>query len=139
MLYNEFLKGTGCRDTSHNYDVYKRVESLYMFDEAMTKEEAYAIGGLWIDNSLTPAEIEFNARMDEEIACSEWHIKELKADAENYNEQAEYSTPAWRAYYKELAKGCRAEIKREREHIRECKSCKVSPDNWNTVQILTAR
>lgn len=139
MLYNEFVSGTGCRDTANNYEVYKRVESLYMFDEAMTKEEAYAIGRLWVDNSLTPTEVEFNARMDAEIEYAQAHIAELKEDAANYKEQAEYSTPAWRAYYKELVKGCRAEIKRERENIRGYKACKISPDNWNEVQILSAK
>lgn len=139
MMYNEFINGTGCRDTEHNYEVYKRVESLYTFDEAMTKDEAYAIGRLWVNNDLTPAEVEFNAKMDAEIEWSRERIATLKADAENYQEQASYSTPAWRAYYKELAKGCRAEIRRERENIREYKACKISPDNWNTTSVLVAK
>ena len=139
MLYSEFISGTGCRDTMHNYEVYKRVESLYMYDDAMSKDEAYAIGRLWVINELSEAEQEFNIRMDNEIEWATEHIDELKADIENYKAQAEYSTPPWKAYYKELIKGCRAEIKRERENIKSYKASKVSPANWDTVQILTAK
>lgn len=70
MLYGEFVEGTGCRETQHNYEVYKRVEMFYMMDESMTKEEAYDIGKMWVDNSLTDEEISHNNEVYAEI--EEW-------------------------------------------------------------------
>lgn len=100
MLYGEFVEGTGCRETEHNYSVYKRVEALYMVDDAMSKEDAYAIGKLWIDNSLTDEEIAHNnevyaeieewdnaIRKDKErIADAQENLRELKEKLKLYKE-----------------------------------------------------
>lgn len=61
MLYNEFLAGTGAKNTDFNYQVYKSLEALYMEKDNMTKADVYAAGKKLIDNSPTEAEKEAEA------------------------------------------------------------------------------
>lgn len=98
MLYDEFVKGTGCRETENNYKVYQRVEMLYMADDSMTKEEAYDIGKMWVNNDLTDEEIAHNEevyaeieewddairRDKERIADIKERVRELKAELKNW-------------------------------------------------------
>ena len=77
MLYDEFIQGTGCRETDYNYRVYKDVEEIYM-NSNMTKEEAYAIGKLRVNNSLTDDEQEQIKVNTQNIVTLENRIDELK-------------------------------------------------------------
>lgn len=82
MTYEEFLKGTNCKRSTHNYGVFEAVEALYMLSEDMSKEEAYKLGKRFIDNSPTEEE----RRMFEEIRQS---VHLLEWDAQHYREEAE--------------------------------------------------
>ena len=75
MLYDEFLQGTGCRQTTKNYEVYKELENIYMQGD-LSKEEIYAIGKMRVDNSLTEDEQE--------------EIKTLECGLNEYMERMEY-------------------------------------------------
>ncbi len=55
MLYDEFVKGTGCRETEKNYQVYKELEAIYMNSD-LSKDEIYEIGKMRVDNTLTEQE-----------------------------------------------------------------------------------
>ena len=95
MMWNEFVAGTQCRETDHNEEVFKRVEALYMADEAMTKEEAYTIAKMWIDNSLTEEEETHNAKISETIEAQreileqyEGWAKECRERSRSYRERA---------------------------------------------------
>jgi len=58
MLYSEFVKGTQCRDTEHNYRIYKDLEVMYM-NSNLTKAEIYEYGKKLVDNSKPKEQIEF--------------------------------------------------------------------------------
>ena len=74
MLYDEFLQGTGCRETDYNYSVYKDVEEIYM-NSNITKEEAYAIGKMRVNNGLTEEEETEILRINKDIAYYEGEIQ----------------------------------------------------------------
>ena len=74
MLYDEFVQGTGCRETDYNYTIYKQVEALYMNSD-MTKEEAYAIGKMRVNNGLTEEEETKIEQINKDIAYYEGEIK----------------------------------------------------------------
>ena len=38
MMYSEFVKGTGCKENNHNYNIFIKLEDLYMNSD-ITKEE----------------------------------------------------------------------------------------------------
>lgn len=74
MLYDEFIQGTGCRETDYNYSVYKDIEEIYM-NSNMTKEEAYAIGKMRVNNGLTEEEEAKIEQINKDIAYYEGEIK----------------------------------------------------------------
>lgn len=67
MLYSEFMSGTKCRDTEHNYSVFKSLEQIYMNDDKLSKETIYKAGKLLVDNSLTEEQERENAKIMAEI------------------------------------------------------------------------
>lgn len=77
MMYSEFVKGTNCKQTEYNYNVFLTLEKIYI-DSDLTKEEIYAIGKMRVDNSETPAEREAREKIEAEIAGLEKQILELK-------------------------------------------------------------
>lgn len=81
MLYNEFIQGTGCRETDHNYQVYKELEIIYMNTDC-TKEHIYEMGKKLVDNSKTEKELELERQINEEI-------EEHKAEIERYKKMLE--------------------------------------------------
>ena len=87
MLYDEFVKGTGCRETENNYKVYQRVEMLYMADASMTKEEAYDIGKMWVNNDLTDEEVAHNEAVYAEIEEWDDYIRNKKDRIADIKEQ----------------------------------------------------
>lgn len=82
MLYNEFIQGTGCRETDHNYQVYKELEIIYMNTDC-TKEHIYEMGKKLVDNSKTEKELELERQINEEI-------EEHKAKIEKYKKMLEW-------------------------------------------------
>lgn len=79
MLYNEFLQGTGCKDTPYNFDVYKALEALYMANDAMTKEAVYKAGKNLVDNSETPKERETRQKLTKEAETLKQDIEYFEA------------------------------------------------------------
>ena len=57
MLYSEFVEGTECRDNAHNYEVYKKLESLYTDYEGLSKSDIYNIGKKMVDNTPSAEEL----------------------------------------------------------------------------------
>jgi hypothetical protein len=121
MMYSEFVKATGCKETENNYQVFLNLEAMYMHTE-MTKEEIYEYGRKLVDNSKTAEEI----ALENEIKAQ---IDECKETAKNYTENAkmydewakEEMNDIWKKDWKETAKTYREMAKRERARARELK------------------
>lgn len=89
MLYDEFVKGTGCRETEKNYQVYKELEALYM-NSNLSKDEVYTLGKMRVDNGLTDKE------KDE--------IKDLETVLDEWIENSQYyENYIYHGTYKEIA------------------------------------
>lgn len=118
MLYSEFVEGTGCRDTEHNYEVYKDLEVMYMNSD-MSKEKIYEYGKKLVDNSKTEKELQLEAEVKGKIKAFRECIKENNKDIETWKEFLEFETdPYWIENWKyhikvtkEANKRMRAEIK----------------------------
>lgn len=114
MLYNEFVKGTGCKENEHNYNVYKELEIIYMNTDC-TKEHIYEIGKKLVDNSKSEEELRIEAEVNAEIEM-------LKREISNYRdwiETDEESMRLWKSYDdKEMVKRYRNSIKFWKEEIR---------------------
>lgn len=86
MMYSEFVEGTGCKQTTFNYNVFLALEEIYMNSD-LTKEEIYAIGKMRVDNSETEAER--LAREEIETAIAEmqerldWLTDRIRLEEEN--------------------------------------------------------
>jgi hypothetical protein len=80
MLYSEFIEGTGCKDSEHNYKVYKDLEIMYMNSD-MTKAEIYEYGKKLVDNSKSEEQLKLEAEIKAEI-------KELKEQLKDATEKA---------------------------------------------------
>ena len=78
MLYNEFIQGTGCRDTEKNYKVYKELEIIYMNTDC-TKEHIYEMGKKLVDNSKTEKELELERQINEEIDDCKYEIERYRS------------------------------------------------------------
>ena len=112
MLYSEFVAGTGCRETDHNYQVYKELEIIYMNTDC-TKEHIYEMGRKLVDNSKTEAELKLEAEIKEEIESNKNMIEVYKKEV------------AWKKnlieadpYDKEFVKDCKRMIKYYNEQIK---------------------
>jgi hypothetical protein len=92
MLYDEFVAGTGCRESDYNYQIYKELEIIYMNTDC-TKEHIYEMGKKLVDNSKTEAEIEFENKINAEIA-------DLKNQLEDFKKELDRCT----GFYKENKK-----------------------------------
>lgn len=109
MMYCEFISGTGCKDNSHNYEVFKNLEIMYMNSD-MSKSDIYEYGKKLVDNSKTEQELKLEADIQK-------RINELKAEIEN-----EKSYIAWKQRLMELAKanGDKDEVKFYKSIIKNC-------------------
>lgn len=121
MLYNEFLAGTGTKNTEYNYQVYKSLESLYMSNDSMTKADVYEAGKKLIDNAPTEAEKQAEAMKEEArqyIAESEENISYYKSRISDYRYYLENTTEAAeKTRYRETIRNFRNQIKIERAWI----------------------
>lgn len=120
MLYSEFVEGTGCRKTDHNYQVYKELEIIYMNTDC-TKEHIYEMGRKLVDNSKTDAELKLEAEIEEEIEAHKYEITKCNA----WIKQNEELLRCWKermdkemiAYYRNPIKGWKKEIRDHRNQI----------------------
>ena len=111
MLYSEFVQGTGCKETDHNFKIYQDLEILYM-NSNLSKQEIYEYGKKLVDNSKTPAELEFEAEINGEIDDYRSQIKYYQNQIELHKDMG---------WSKDTIRYARAEIKKLRRRIRECK------------------
>lgn len=123
MLYEEFLKGTGCKNTDYNYKVYKNLEELYINNESLTKTDVYEVGKKLIDNSLTEEEKKTLADIEEKINNLDGQIKEWKCNIIFLNELIERHTQ-----YLEIE--TEEEKKEERKNLKYWKDQKRMYKNW---------
>ena len=100
MMYSEFVIGTGCKENNHNYNIFIKLEDLYMNSD-ITKEEVYEFGKKLVDNSETEEEKALREEIEREIkeheeALSYWEertkfyldIMEDKKEAKRFSKYA---------------------------------------------------
>ena len=112
MMYSEFVEGTGCRETDHNYQVYKELEIIYMNTDC-TKEHIYEMGKKLVDNSKSEAELKVEAEIKEKIEACKKQIAIYKRDIE----WKQTCIEEWKDD-KEWCKTLRAEIRYYKEQIK---------------------
>ena len=66
MMYSEFVTGTGCKENNHNYNIFIKLEELYMNSD-ITKEEVYEFGKKLVDNSETEEEKALREEIERKI------------------------------------------------------------------------
>ena len=66
MMYSEFVKGTGCKENNYNYNIFIKLEDLYMSSD-ITKEDIYEFGKKLVDNSETEEEKALREEIEKEI------------------------------------------------------------------------
>lgn len=107
MLYDEFIKGTGCKENDHNYKVYKDLEIMYMNSD-MSKAQIYEYGKKLVDNSKSEKEIEIENDINR-------RIEEKKENLSYYKDSIKFYTMikdnSMIKYFKEESKRIRAEIR----------------------------
>lgn len=128
MLYDEFLAGTGCRDNSDNYKVYKDLEILYMNSE-LSKQEIYEYGKKLVNNALTAQQVAWNEDIDRQIAKYDEQVRYYTDEIEYYKQVIE----RWTGYDEDSVKSgkfqikrCRREARYYKNKIKELKTCKYS-------------
>ena len=122
MLYDEFVKGTGCRENEHNYQVFKRLEIVYMNDDSMTKDEVYAWGKKLVNNDLSDEQKAWNEDINSRIARCNEAVATSKNDIARYQANMEYFS-GWEApFWKKCIREEKENLKRIRRDIRELKS-----------------
>ena len=118
MLYDEFVKGTGCKENEHNYKVYKELEIIYMNTDC-TKEHIYEMGKKLVDNSKSEKAIEIESKVNAEIKELKDGIDYYKREIERYEFLIPFETDAiylkdWKGmvkYYKDEIRKCRNKIR----------------------------
>lgn len=121
MLYGEFIAGTGCKDTPHNYGVYKDLEIIYMNTDK-SKADIYAMGRALVDNSPTDGERELIARVREEMNALREEIRDAEADARRLEAYAKTETTRDGArYWRDGARRSRERARRLKTQLRGLK------------------
>ena len=119
MMYSEFVKAVGCKQTEHNYKVFLDLEAMYMNTD-LSKEDIYTYGKKLVDNSKTPAEIELENEIKADIETAKAEAKRYTDTAKMYTEWAKEETnPVWKKDWKYYAKLNREWAKAERNKIKE--------------------
>ena len=120
MLYSEFIENTGCKENEYNYQIYKRLELMYMADDSISKQEIYEYGKKLVDNSKSEAEVEIENKMKAEIAYHKHEIELYKQELENQKRllSEEIGDKLYRKDRIRYFKDC---IKTERREIEKCK------------------
>lgn len=88
MMYDEFARGTGCRDNEHNHKVFKDLEVLYMNSD-LTKEEIYEYGKKLVDNSKSEEELALEAKINQEISDLKEQLKSVNSEIDYYKSEYE--------------------------------------------------
>ena len=121
MMYSEFVKGTGCKQTEHNYKVFCDLEIMYMNSD-LTKEEIYEYGKKLVDNSKTLEEIALENEIKADIETAKAEAKRYTENAKLYDQWAKEETDEfWKKDWKRQAKLSRDWAKAERNKIAELK------------------
>lgn len=124
MLFQEFVEGTGCRETEKNYKIYKELEIIYMNTDC-SKEHIYEMGRKLVDNSKTEKELRIEAVVKSQIGHHENEIAKYK----EWIEDAETKLIYWKEdgdkdmikCYRDNIKFFKNNIKWERNRINELK------------------
>jgi hypothetical protein len=120
MLYSEFLEGVGCPDRQRNYEVYKKLESLYMSDDSMTKEAVYEAGKSLVDWSKSQTEIDAENAMAETIATIRRNVSYETARIDVLSQDISSYNARMKEYYwdRDEVEYLKSEGKRTREIIK---------------------
>lgn len=120
MLFSEFVEGTGCKESEHNYEVYKELELIYMNTDC-TKEHIYEMGRKLVDNSKSEKELEIERKIKEEIEEHKSEIARYKGYASDDKEAMSYwqneGDKEMTSLYRNRIKYYNREIKAHRNQI----------------------
>jgi len=126
MLYEEFIAGTGCRDTAQNFQVFKDLEVMYMNSD-IPKDKIYEYGKKLVNNDLTEAQVIWNEDVDRQIDKQKEILAIWKRDIKRYEEVLAVETDEeWKVYWKRELKYAKNEAKNIRWNIRQLKECKYT-------------
>ena len=128
MLYDEFIAGTGCRDTAKNYKVFKDLEILYMNSD-LPKEQIYEYGKKLVDNSLTEEQVIWNDNIDRQITELKEALEIWKSDVARYESNRDWSKlHGWDDidFWNKEIKQAKTQMKSIRWNIRQLKDCKYT-------------
>lgn len=128
MLYSEFVENTGCKQTDHNYQVYKRLEILYMNDNTITKEEIYEYGRKLVDNSLTDEQVAWNNHINRLIDDLKERIATGKEDIVRYEDNLNWAKQYYRnkeevKFWQRALKDEKVTLRGLRNEVRALKEC----------------
>ena len=118
MMYDEFVKGTGCKDNEHNREVFKGLEAIYMATN-LTKEQIYEAGKKLVDNSKTEKELAFEKEINEKKTALRYEITQHEVNALDYEKfsltsEADEAKKYWKSRAKderELARQAKVELR----------------------------
>lgn len=119
MLYEEFIEGTGCRDNSDNFKIYKDLEIIYMNSD-ISKQEIYEYGKKLVNNDLTEKQKDWNRQMDEAIEDLRSRMEDWKDMLSRDEETRDY----WKRQgeeFKDLYKRYREDVRIDKDEIRRIK------------------
>lgn len=119
MMYGEFIEGTGCKDNTHNYEVFCNLEAMYM-NTNMTKAQIYEYGKKLVDNSKSEAELKLEAQVRAEIASNNEQIEYYEQDIKRMREMIAFDKD-WKSLYSGSIKYERNEVRRLRAKNRVLK------------------
>lgn len=123
MLYSEFIEGTGCRVNPHNYEVYKKLECLYMnWDGDITKQEIYEMGKKLVDNGLTEEQKQHNREIDEKVAEYKREIEWRKDEVDRYTSYVEITSGEERKVWRKHLRESKNYLSQAREMVRVMKT-----------------
>lgn len=110
MLYNEFIKNTGCRDTDQNFNIYKGLELVYMNTD-LSKDEIYKLGKRLVNNGLTKEQQDHNSEIRSQIDA----LFDVIASDQSYLNRTPFGDKETINYYKDSIRTNKQEIKRLKE------------------------
>ena len=122
MLYSEFVENVGCRENAYNYKVYKALESLYMENDNLTKEDIYKTAKNLVNNSKSQEQIDFEYQMNE-------RIKAYNADIAFYEERISITERFIEISTEEEIKEYKRDIKIYKQEIKKCKQ-EINKIKW---------
>lgn len=119
MLYSEFIKGTGCRDSEENYKIYKDLEVMYMNSD-LSKKQIYEYGKKLVDDSKPQSAIDIENDMKEKIAEQKGYIEEHEKEIERYKSMLDGETDDyWIEEWNRMIKVHKNSIREAKSRIKE--------------------